>query len=368
VAKIPDATAADGGSGVREATLSIGAITAIWERVLGHSPIDPDENFFDLGGDSLRAVELMAEIETLSGRELPVTLLFEAPSVSALSAALHDAEPRRFSPLVRLSDDTGGTPLILIPGIAGNIMEVVSLAKKLKPWAIPLYGLQPRGLDPGEVPFDSIEQLAQYYLDEIKARINGPFSLLGYSFGGLVAFEIARRCLSEGRRVPAVILLDCYLARQSWPWQSKLELLYRRFLKRLSGIMSGPPREAGPKLLQLCRDLVDLARRGRSDEVASWPAVPLDMPPAMRRVVSAHRVAFGRYRPSYFDGRVTFVRATESDLIFCRAWQSAARQFELRTVAGSHTTMMDAHTDELATLVSGCLETERTRPDAEEHP
>jgi acyl carrier protein len=110
--------------------------------VLGHSPIDPDENFFDLGGDSLRAVELMAEIETLSGRELPVTLLFEAPSVSALSAALHDAEPRRFSPLVRLSDDTGGTPLILIPGIAGNIMEVVSLAKKLKPWAIPLYGLQ----------------------------------------------------------------------------------------------------------------------------------------------------------------------------------------------------------------------------------
>jgi acetoacetyl-CoA synthetase len=342
----------------------ISELTAIWERVLGRSPISPNENFFDLGGDSLRAVELVAEIEALTGHEFPVTLLFEAPSISALSDALEDAEPRRFSPLVRLSDERDGTPLILLPGIAGDIMEVVPLAQKLKHRAIPLYALQPRGIDPGEVPFESIEQLANYYLDEIRARIGGPFSLLGYSFGGLVAFEVARRCSLEGRRVPTVILLDCYLAQQSWPWKSRLELLNRKILERFAKIKGSPLRVAGPGLLQSGRDLIGFALRSNSGKASALPLIPLDMPPAVQRIVSAHSVAFARFRPSYFDGKVTYVRATESDMILGRVWRTFARELEFRTVPGSHTAMMVAHTDELATLVFNCLEIEIIRSDA----
>src|SRR5271170_5747705 len=78
------------------------ALTTIWERVLQHSPVGPDDNFFDLGGDSLSATTLFLEIEKLCGRQLPSVMIYNAPTVATLAAELEKPRTSRFPPLFLL--------------------------------------------------------------------------------------------------------------------------------------------------------------------------------------------------------------------------------------------------------------------------
>jgi thioesterase domain-containing protein len=182
-------------------------LVALWEETLGVSPVGVTDSFFDLGGHSLVAIRLFSRMAQLLGRELPLSILFQAPTVEQLARLLR-GEELRSSPLVAIQPDGFRTPFFCIHGAGGNVLCFRSLARHLGPDQ-PFYGLQsPEPLEDPENP-SSIAERAARYLREIRAaQPVGPYFLGGFSFGGRIASEMARQLRTHGEEVGLLALLD----------------------------------------------------------------------------------------------------------------------------------------------------------------
>ncbi len=182
----------------------------IWQQVLGIEAIGIQDNFFALGGHSLIAVRLFAEIERVWGRNLPLATLLQAQTIASLADVLSQrswTEP--WSSLVAIQPEGTKPPLFCMHPIGGNILEYYPLVQYLGTER-PIYGLQSQGLDGKQAPLASIEAMASQYIDEIATvQPHGPYFLAGYSFGGLLTFEIAQQLQARGERVELLALLDC---------------------------------------------------------------------------------------------------------------------------------------------------------------
>src|SRR5262249_12027535 len=149
----------------------------IWRDVLGIDVVGVHDSFLDLGGSSLQAVRLVAEIERRYSRRVPVASLFDAPTVEKQAALLEGATeqlPRRSLVAIQRGP---GRALFCVPGHGGTIFCFQELARQLGPEQ-PLYGLQPRGVDDEQVPRTRIEDMAADYLREIReCQPAGPYLL-----------------------------------------------------------------------------------------------------------------------------------------------------------------------------------------------
>ena len=183
----------------------------LWEEVFGIRSISSRDSFFDLGGDSLLAVRLMARIRERFGRELPLALLYQEPTAEKLATALAaDAVPGP-SPLVEIQagtdSDSGEPPMFCVHAADGGVFVYVPLAYHLGP-SQPFFAFQGIGRDDDLIP-RTVESLAEKYLAEIRrVRPHGPYRLGGWSYGGQVALEIARRLLGEGEEVEILAFFD----------------------------------------------------------------------------------------------------------------------------------------------------------------
>jgi len=140
----------------------INVLTPIWERVLKHSAIHPDENFFDLGGDSLLALALFLEIEKQTGRKLPITIIYDAPTIASLAKVLQKSDTLpKISPLVLLKPGVDAPPLFMMHGLGATVIGLFELGKRM-PSSHPIYGVQPRGSDGVEAPDERLEDMAHY--------------------------------------------------------------------------------------------------------------------------------------------------------------------------------------------------------------
>ena len=172
-------------------------------------PISPTDNFFALGGDSLTAVGVFSRIEAVFGKTLSIATLFH----SATIAALTDRILERFvvgknSGLVEMQRGDGGMPIFLVHGGGGTVVGFRGLAQHLGPDQ-PIYGIEARGLYDNHPPDTSVEEMAAHYLAVVRvAWPKGPYALAGFSFGGVVAFEMARQLVASGARVALLALLD----------------------------------------------------------------------------------------------------------------------------------------------------------------
>jgi acetoacetyl-CoA synthetase len=183
-----------------------GQLSAIWESLLGIIDVDIDDNFFELGGTSLQAARLFRWIAEVFEQVLPLSTLIEAPTIRALAQVVRNA-PLLSGCAVELRPGYGGT-ILLIPGVHGNVLTVRALAAGLGgPQAI--YGLQAPGLAPGQRPCVSVEEIAKHHLTEVQdLQFDRPYTIVGHSFGGLVAFEMARRLSALGEPPAFVGLVD----------------------------------------------------------------------------------------------------------------------------------------------------------------
>ncbi|AFY87633.1 AMP-binding protein [Chroococcidiopsis thermalis] len=184
-------------------------LTKIWEKVLGIQPISLKHNFFELGGNSLIAVRLFAEIEKTWSRNLPLATLFERPTVEKLADLLRQEESSVvWSSLVPIQPNGSKPPLFCIHEMIGDVLKYYPLANYLG-CEQPVYGLRAQGLDGKQEPLRRVEDMANHYIDEIRSfQPNGPYFLAGFSFGGLVAFEMARTLHAQGQKVALLALFD----------------------------------------------------------------------------------------------------------------------------------------------------------------
>ncbi|NEO70711.1 alpha/beta fold hydrolase [Moorena sp. SIO3H5] len=184
-------------------------LTKIWENVLGIKSISVTDNFYDLGGDSLLAVRLFAEIEKVFHKKLPLASLLTAPTVGQLVNQLRqDQSAAPWFSVVPIQPNGSKPPLFCIHGAGGNILSFRDLARYLGSEQ-PFYGLQSLGLDGKQTPLTTVEDMARCYLQEIRTiQPKGPYFLSGYCFGSKIALEIAQLLRLDGETVALLALLE----------------------------------------------------------------------------------------------------------------------------------------------------------------
>src|SRR5438552_9572589 len=324
-------------------------LTPIWQHVLQLSSVSVDDNFFDLGGDSALALELFNEIAHACGRELPPVMIYHAPTIASLAALLEGSTELRFPPLVLLKPGTEKPPIFITHGLGGSVIDFYQVMKHIQ-LPHPIYGMQAKGIDGVEEPFERIEDMAQFYLDAIKElQPHGPYLLVGFSLGGLVTLEIAQRLCESGEKVALLAMLDSYPHISYLSLGQRLRLTTRLLARRLSAVMKlGMPGALSYVLRSSQRPLLISTDRYR-------PPNGVLLSPAMQRVRDGAYLALTRYRPSFYGGKIRFVRAeisTEFPDDPVAVWGNLAEEFEVQTVPGDHLGIMTTHFASLASVIS----------------
>ncbi|BBH67859.1 hypothetical protein ACTI_45440 [Actinoplanes sp. OR16] len=185
------------------------ALVSIWEGVLGRAPVGVHDDFFDLGGNSLDVLRLTAQVQNALGVTLAPGDVFEHPTVEQLARRIAaDAPATAGGPLRLLSDGGDGEPLILVHATGGTLACYATLVRRMA-GERPVYGLTAPGAETAEEPVRDVGELARRYRTALtEAGLTGPVRLGGWSFGGVVAFEMARQMEAESDRRPPVVMLD----------------------------------------------------------------------------------------------------------------------------------------------------------------
>jgi len=185
-------------------------LTEIWQEVLRVDRVGINDNFFDIGGDSFKAVTMFALMQERLGHDLGLATLFDAPTVSQLAQVIDGGISGHWSCLVPIQPNGSRPRLYCMHAAGGNVLFYKDLAKHLGPDQ-PLYGLQAQGLSKIKPWQHSVAEMAETYLAEIRGlQPEGPYLLAGSSFGGLLAYEMARQLAQSGEHVGLLALFDTY--------------------------------------------------------------------------------------------------------------------------------------------------------------
>ncbi|MFD0666939.1 acetoacetate--CoA ligase [Ramlibacter sp. MAHUQ-53] len=273
----------------------------LWQRRLGVARVGLDDTFLSLGGNSLLAAVIAQEVGRMTGRELPLAALLHAPTVRALAAWIEQGPAPAGRPLLAPVRGGTGRPLFLVHGLSGTVMDCARLVAALRT-PRPVVGLHAPGLD-GDAPMPRcVLALAQAYAAAIRAeQPRGPYAVCGFSFGGVVALEIARVLAAGGEALELVAVLDAHLRRDlgalralggrallaarrvAWlPAAARWQYLARALRRALSPGLYGPAVPDGPHGLPV-------------------PDAWASMGPAQRAVHQALGEALMAYRPAPFD-------------------------------------------------------------------
>jgi amino acid adenylation domain-containing protein len=347
-------------------------LVEVWEAVLGVRPISLDDDFFAIGGNSLRAVLVAARLEELRGGHIPPSLIAEHSTIEELAVVIHrlEAEPRD-STVVEVQAKGSLPPLYLVPGIGGLVMGASYLARRLG-FDQPFYGLQAKGLRHAENAFASIEEMASYYIDAIQAfHTDDPIFIAGYSFGGVVAFEIGRQLLAAGKRVGMVAILDTVA-----PGRHRFHPV--SFARNLpywvtDFVLRRKPREVGRDVLKkvkgASRRCINGLRRAVNlepiqEEITERVDLPGELPERYRRVAARHYEALLRYQPQTYPGKITLFCTRAQPLL--RAYPEngwgpfAAGGVEVHQIEGNHLNFLEEpHVRVLAEKMRASLEESR---------
>ena len=233
----PDAAAAPAYVAPRTATET--AVAREFGVLLGAERVGAEADFFALGGHSLLAPRLIARLRAELAVELPLTLLFEAPTVAELSArvdaALRERPAASSQLLLALARGGAGRPLYLVHPVGGGVMCYAELARRLGARR-PVYALAASGLEPGEHPCADLHAMAARYADAIEAvQPTGPYLLGGWSLGGVVAFEVARLLHDRGRGTTRLVLIDSQAPGSTTRMRLSEAARFTRFLHDMRG-------------------------------------------------------------------------------------------------------------------------------------
>ena len=283
-------------------------LAELWSRVLKVDEVGVHDNFFSLGGHSLLGIQLFAQVEKRTGRRLPIRTLFQAPTIAELANAL-DGEatgPSEWRHLSAIRPGGSRLPFFCVQGDEAHVY-----LPKLLGDDQPFYGFGHQGEDGQAIEHTTVEDIAATYLKELRtARPHGPYVLGGYSFGGIVAYEMARQLTALGEVVPLLVLFDTYAPAdglRSATAEERLHMPLKRWVMR--------------------RLVARHLRRGTT------------IPPALRHfhIIDTYGKATRAYDPGRYEGNVLLLRAQGSPGPADLGWNALVNGgVEVRTVPGDH--------------------------------
>ncbi len=319
----------------------VDALAPIWERLLDRSSLAAEDNFFDCGGDPAIAIKLFAEIAKVTGRELPPTVIYQAPTLAALASLLEQPRALHSPPLVELKPGME-PPIFIAHGIGGTVMELFQLVNHVDvPNAI--YGTQAIGIDGLTNPPETIEAMVEIYLDAIKKVLShGPYCLIGHSLGGLIVLEMAQRLSNKGEQIALLAMMDSYPHARHLSMGQRARLLCNQAMRRASTTLP-----------------VNGTRRDTS-QVQGWTGIyrvpeGASFAPAMRRVRDKANSALKRYRPQFYAGSIKFLRAEVTSSFPADpipVWAHLAAEFDVETIPGDHLGMLTTHFRSAASILT----------------
>jgi amino acid adenylation domain-containing protein len=296
-------SAATTGQGFRSARERI--LCQLFAQTLGLSGFDPEQNFFDAGGHSLLAMRLVAAVEAESGRRLPVGILMDSPTPAALARRLESPTDRLgLAPVLRLRTGGDRTPVFFLHSGSGLTWRYATLLPYIEPGR-PLYGIQSTAFVQDRPLPQDVGELAEEYVGRIRSiQPEGPYLLLGWSFGGLLAYDVATRLTRAGQQVAMLAVVDS-IPGDTPDEVPGAELLEQAALKILSAYAATPP-AAVAQGGHLDRDTVFAAVQ-EGGWCRDWSTDRLE---TMIEHCSTAIRSTNRYRPPRFDGSMLLFCAT----------------------------------------------------------
>jgi thioesterase domain-containing protein/acyl carrier protein len=305
-------------------------LTRIWEASLDVAGLGVEDDYFELGGDSLIAVTLFAAMEIAFGAMPPLSTLLDYPTIRKLAGRLEQLGAQASDDLLLTVQGQGRRwPLFYAHAAYGNVLYVRRLTAFLTDQ--PLYAIQARGLVEGETPHKTFGAMAADYGAVIrKARPKGPYVLAGHCAGALIAYEMALRLTAEGEDIAAVIMIDPDWHPHAVPWlhwRNPSAPHIRLWRHLLRAYWYAPVR--------LRRAIALL--RGRA--VKEVPEMAGTQQHHREAVIGGIRAAFAAYRPGHYDGKVFVITSAERRRRVSKprtGWGFWAPRTEFVTIPASH--------------------------------
>lgn len=311
------------------------ALVGLWKEILQVDHVAPEDDFFELGGDSLSAAELVFAVSERFGKEPSLTAFFAAPTVADLARSIRSEGVDRGQgrALVPLRSAGPRPPLFLVHGTAFSVDHYRTLVRHL-PTDIPVFGVQEDLFKtPPYVPPD-LETLGRHYAEVIRAQQpHGPYRLVGYSSGGVIATEIARALLEADETIESLVLIDAY---PSWLWGTWTWFAYRL---RTFRVLTNAYRVKW--LSDVIRTRV---RRARNGAAAQRGDLGRSLSDRVARLSSNMERIAGRHRPAALDVSATLLVSAESQLLWGDPylhWTPMVRHLDKIVVPGTHYNVID---------------------------
>jgi amino acid adenylation domain-containing protein len=330
-------------------------LVQMWEEILGVGPIGVRDDFFHLGGHSMMAALMMAQIKQTFGVGLSLSSLFSKATVEHLSSLVQrqGATTLPHSTLVNLRQgDLNRPPLFFVHPGGGNVLCYAEIARRLEDGQA-CYGFQAQGLEAGREPHTSVEEMAAHYLEAMRrVQPEGPYLIGGWSMGGVVAFEMACQLEQLGERTALLFLID---SRAPTPQLSHLAP------DRLTTMVSFA-QDLGLDIENLARsvgDLLEMEPDEQLNHVLEYARTSGILPPdadlphlrGLFHIFETNVRAMVKYVPQERpEHLLLFTAESETGDSTARGWAAFVRgEVEQHVIPGSHYTMMRAPHVEILT-------------------
>ncbi|QLE54107.1 amino acid adenylation domain-containing protein [Nostoc sp. TCL26-01] len=343
-------------------------LVQIWTEILHLPHIGVQDNFLAIGGDSLKALHLIAKIEQLFGREIPLATLLTNPVIEDLAKVLQDNNYSiSNSPLVPIQTKGNQPPFFCIHPAGGHVLCYFQLANYLGTDQ-PFYGLQAQGFYGDAEPLTSVEDMASLYVQTIREfQPQGPYHVGGWSFGGVVAYEVAQQLSRQGQEVALLAILDSYVPILLDKQKPIDDVYLVGVLSRVFGGMFGQDNLVTPEEIEY------LSVEAKIDYIIDKARKAQIFPPGVERqnnrrildvLVGTLKATYAYVRQPY-PGKVTIFRAKEKHIMApdpTLVWVElfsvmAAKDIRIIDVPGNHYSfVLQPHVQVLAQRLKACLE------------
>ncbi|MEQ1762819.1 MAG: amino acid adenylation domain-containing protein [Pyrinomonadaceae bacterium] len=351
-------------------------LVSIWELILNVTPIGINEDFFELGGNSLHAVRMFAQIEKVFNKNIPLATLFQAGTIEQLAEIVRqDGWEAPESSIVPIQPNGAKPIFFCVHAKGGNVLFYRDLAKHLGDNQ-PFYGIQARRLGGRQVGHSDMREMAEFYIKEMQTlQPEGPYFLGGSSFGGLAAFEMAQQLRAAGNEVALLALLDTgtptypEMLPDTTVLRRKLYTLIRRVQLHRDNLMAIGPlgrfnyawvriKKVRLKYRRKVRDTYKRAIRKVYQQFKGRGAIPKSYIQLEDHIWRAGQ----NYKPKSYDGKVTLFRATLQPLGIrpdpTLGWANFVEdRLEIHDVPGHHgSIVIEPYVQVLAEKLAGCIE------------